>query len=153
MGATRAKASSNGRKSKGSQDKKKKAKSSVSLTKEDVLELEASIAKGPEHANKIITLLKAFRLYSRSSASAPTAAAAAAAAPVALACLHSLRRVFSTQIQRGAVAKAMPPPPGATDSAAAAADPEQLFRQWNRKQYLSYIDALVACIVVRGVSE
>ncbi len=95
--------------------------------------MEEELARGPEHANNVVTLLKALRGY----------AGGRTPAPVALACTHALRRVLVRQADGGLISRAV------RDATGEATDPAVLFKQWNRKQYLGFIDALLEIMTVR----
>jgi hypothetical protein len=117
------------------------------LTFADVESLEAAVMKGPEHANKIVALLKGVRAHS-------PAAASSASASVALACVHALRRIFVHQAEQGMIGRPVRSRAGGETTAADnASDPAQLFAQWSRKQYMAFLDALLAAITVRILRE
>ncbi len=90
--------------------------------------------KGPEHVNKIVTLLKGVRVHS---------------APVALACVHALRRIFVHQAEQGMIGRPVRAAL-AGEAVVGASDPAQLFAQWSRKQYMAFLDVLLAAIAVRA---
>jgi len=100
---------------------------------EKVQEYERKILSGPEHSNKIVSLLKVLKAYVSSPGRAPQ---------ITLAVAHALRRVFTHQAETNAISQAVKDPDAEVDSV-------QLLRQWNRKQFLSFLDVLLKLLTVR----